>query len=64
MNGYRLEFDDRQAFAFLMNLYETGRMRFPEIEAGFVNTPRPAPKQFYSGLQDGSFTENAAAAVH
>jgi death on curing protein len=33
VNGYRLEFDDRQAFAFLMNLYETGRMRFPEIEA-------------------------------
>ncbi len=32
VNGYRLEFDDRQAFAFLMNLYETGRMRFPEIE--------------------------------
>lgn len=33
VNGYRLEFDHRRAFAFLMNLYETGRMRFPEIEA-------------------------------
>lgn len=33
VNGYRLEFDDLQAFEFLMNLYEEGHIRFPEIES-------------------------------
>ena len=32
VNGYRLEFDDFDAFTFLMDLYETGRMRFGELD--------------------------------
>lgn len=32
MNGYRLEFDDVEAIAFLAGLYDTGGMRFTEIE--------------------------------
>ena len=33
INGYRLEFTDTAAFVFLMDLYETGRMRFGELDA-------------------------------
>jgi death-on-curing protein len=32
VNGYRLEFNDADAFSFLMDLYETGRMRFQELD--------------------------------
>ena len=32
VNGYRLEFDDSDAFSFLLGLYESGRMRFAELE--------------------------------
>ena len=32
VNGYRLEFNDLDAFSFLMDLYETGRMRFEELD--------------------------------
>jgi death-on-curing protein len=32
-NGYRLEFDDLDAYAFLIGLYESGRMRFAELDA-------------------------------
>ena len=32
VNGYRLEFDDFDAFSFLMDLYETGRMRFEALD--------------------------------
>ena len=32
VNGYRLEFDDADAFLFLTGLYESGRMRFAELE--------------------------------
>lgn len=32
VNGYRLEFNDADAFSFLLNLYETGRMRFEELD--------------------------------
>lgn len=32
VNGYRLEFDDIEAFSFLIGLYETGRLRFKELE--------------------------------
>jgi death-on-curing protein len=32
VNGYRLEFDDADAFLFLLDLYETGRMRFQELD--------------------------------
>jgi prophage maintenance system killer protein len=33
VNGYQLEFNDLDAYAFLMDLYETGRMRFSELDA-------------------------------
>ncbi len=33
VNGCQLEFDDLDAFSFLVHLYETGRMRFGELEA-------------------------------
>jgi prophage maintenance system killer protein len=32
VNGYRLEFDDIEAFFFLIGLYEAGTLRFTEIE--------------------------------
>jgi len=32
VNGYRLEFDDADAFLFLTGLYESGQMRFVELE--------------------------------
>jgi death-on-curing protein len=32
VNGYRLEFDDLDAYAFLNGLYEAGRMRFDELD--------------------------------
>jgi death on curing protein len=32
VNGYRLAFDDIEAYSFLIGLYETGRLRFTELE--------------------------------
>ncbi len=32
VNGYRLDFDDRVAYAFLLSLYEKGRFSFSELE--------------------------------
>jgi death-on-curing protein len=32
INGYKLQFDDLEAYAFLINLYESGRMRFHELD--------------------------------
>jgi death-on-curing protein len=32
VNGYRLEFDDIEAFSFLVGLHEAGRLRFEELE--------------------------------
>ena len=32
VNGYRLAFNDLEAYQFLIELYETGRMRFAELE--------------------------------
>jgi death-on-curing protein len=32
VNGYRLEFNDEEACSVLLNLYETGRMRFEELD--------------------------------
>ena len=32
VNGYRLDFDDEQAFVFLVALYESGRLRCTELE--------------------------------
>jgi death-on-curing protein len=44
VNGYKLEFDDLEAHRFLMQLYESGRMRFSELDAWLrahaVNAPR------------------------
>ena len=33
VNGYRLEFDDGEAFTFVVGLYEAERLRFAELEA-------------------------------
>ena len=33
VNGYRLEFDDTEAYRFLIGLYEEGKFRFAELEA-------------------------------
>jgi hypothetical protein len=33
VNGHRLEFDDLDAYHFLIALYETGRMRIAELDA-------------------------------
>jgi len=30
VNGYRPEFDDAEAFSFLIGLYETGNLRSPD----------------------------------
>ena len=32
LNGYRLEFDDLAAYSFLIGLYESGTLRFRELE--------------------------------
>lgn len=32
VNGYRLEFDDMEAFSFLVALYESGNLRFGELD--------------------------------
>jgi death-on-curing protein len=33
VNGHVLKFDDLEAFSFLIGLYESGRMRFVELES-------------------------------
>ena len=32
VNGYRLDFDDLEAYSFLIGLYERGAMNFTELE--------------------------------
>lgn len=32
VNGYRLEFDDMDAFSFLLGLYESGTLRFKKLD--------------------------------
>ena len=32
VNGFRLEFDDLDAYEFLIGLYKSGRMRFDELD--------------------------------
>jgi prophage maintenance system killer protein len=32
-NGYRLEFNDAQAFAFLIGLYESGSFHFDKLDS-------------------------------
>ncbi|MGC9949475.1 MAG: type II toxin-antitoxin system death-on-curing family toxin [Bryobacteraceae bacterium] len=41
VNGYALEFDDAEAFSFLIGLYEQGRMRFTELESWLRQHPAP-----------------------
>lgn len=41
VNGCRLEFDDLAAFSFLIGLYETGRMRFDELDTWLRNNVAP-----------------------
>jgi death-on-curing protein len=33
VNGYRVSFSDPDLYSFLIDLYETGRMRFAELES-------------------------------
>ena len=33
VNGYRLQFEDMEAYEFLIGLYESGGMRFSELDA-------------------------------
>jgi len=33
VNGYRLKFDDTEAFSFLVSLYEAGMLRFKGLES-------------------------------
>jgi death on curing protein len=42
MNGYRLEFDDAEAFQFLIGLYETGMLRFSQLEKWLRQYAAPA----------------------
>lgn len=37
LNGYRLTFTDTNAYLFLMELYESGRMRFGELDVWLRN---------------------------
>ena len=41
VNGWRLEFDDRQAYHFLMQLYERGEFRFELLEAWLRQRAQP-----------------------
>ena len=43
VNGCKLEFDDLGAYEFLINLYETGRMRFSELDAWLRKHVHPSP---------------------
>ncbi len=37
VNGFRLDFTDADAYSFLIGLYETGRMRFAELDAWLIS---------------------------
>lgn len=44
VNGYVMEFDDLEAFSFLIGLYESGQMRFVELDKWLrQHTTRPKP---------------------
>lgn len=43
VNGYRLAFNDLEACRFLIGLYETGRMRLPELDAWLRARVTPTP---------------------
>ena len=42
VNGYLLEFNDADAFSFLIGLYESGRMRFEELDLWLRQHAKPA----------------------
>jgi death-on-curing protein len=45
VNGYLLEFDDLEAFSFLIGLYESGTMQFVELEKWLrVHTKQSDPR--------------------
>jgi death-on-curing protein len=37
VNGYRLDFDDLEAYSFLIGLYESGTLRFKQLEIWLRN---------------------------
>jgi death on curing protein len=43
VNGFRLEFDDLEAYEFLIQLYESGRIRFERLEPWLRRHARLAP---------------------
>ena len=43
INGWRLEFDDRQAYHFLMQLYERSQFRFEHLEPWLRQHAQPIP---------------------
>jgi prophage maintenance system killer protein len=43
VNGYKLEFNDLDAYEFLMDLYETGLMRFSELDGWLRKHVLPPP---------------------
>jgi hypothetical protein len=53
VNGFRLAFDDREAFAFLVGLHESGRLRFAELESVVTRASNGSggrPRSFRRGL--------------
>jgi death-on-curing protein len=45
VNGYRLELDDEKTFSFLSGFYETGTMRFEQLDGWLRVMPSPADPQ-------------------
>ena len=43
LNGHRLEFDDIEAFSFLVGLYEAASLRFEELEIWLRQHALPTP---------------------
>jgi prophage maintenance system killer protein len=49
VNGYLLEFDDIEAFSFLIGLYENGTMQFVELEKWLrVHAERSNPRNQFA----------------
>ena len=45
INGIEIEFQDGEAFSFLSNLYETGTMKFSELDRWLRAHVRYTPQQ-------------------
>ncbi|MGA2608854.1 MAG: type II toxin-antitoxin system death-on-curing family toxin [Terriglobia bacterium] len=43
INGFRLDFDDLEAYQFLMQLYEAGEFRFEHLEPWLRKHAHPVP---------------------